>query len=293
MALIRQRRQLNLRLPLPEPSDCRPCFSVPLLPTTADTNKSSFGAISANDLEKLQVLDHSNSGTVYKVNYKRTSTTYALKLVHSDSNNSTVCHQLFREMEILRHTDFPYVVRCHTIFKKSSGDIGILIEYMDSGILETLLKAQGTFSEPNLAHVARQVLKGLNYLYTNKIIHRNIKPANVLVNSNMEVKIANFSVSKILCMTSDPCNSYVGTCAYMSPERFDLDTYGGNYSGYAGDIWSLGLTLMELYMGHFPLLPPGQKPNWATLMYAICFGEPPSLPEGVSEEFRSFMKCCL
>ncbi|KAI5348674.1 hypothetical protein L3X38_001561 [Prunus dulcis] len=200
-------------------TECRPCFSVPLLPTTADTNKSSFGAISANDLEKLQVLDHSNSGTVYKVNYKRTSTTYALKLVHSDSNNSTVCHQLFREMEILRHTDFPYVVRCHTIFKKSSGDIGILIEYMDSGILETLLKAQGTFSEPNLAHVARQVLKGLNYLYTNKIIHRNIKPANVLVNSNMEVKIANFGVSKILCMTSDPCNSYVGTCAYMSPGK--------------------------------------------------------------------------
>ncbi|BFG14537.1 mitogen-activated protein kinase kinase 9 [Prunus yedoensis var. nudiflora] len=293
MALIRQRRQLNLRLPLPEPSECRPCFSVPLPPTTAVTNNSSFGAISAADLEKLQVLGHGNSGTVYKVNHKRTSTTYALKLVHGNSNDPTVCRQLFREMEILRRTDSPHVVRCHAIFEKPSGDIGILMEYMDSGNLETLLKAQGTFSEPNLAHVARQVLNGLNYLHTNKIIHRDIKPANVLVNSNMEVKIADFGVSKILCRTSDVCNSYVGTCAYLSPERFDPDTYGGNYSGYAGDIWSVGLTLMELYMGHFPLLPPGQKPDWATLMCAICFGEPPSLPEGVSEEFRSFMECCL
>ena len=79
----------------------------------------------------------------------------------------------------------------------------------------------------------------------------------------------------------------------MSPERFDPETYGGNYDGYAGDIWSLGLTLMELYMGHFPLLPAGQRPDWATLMCAICFGEPPVLPEGVSDAFRSFVECCL
>ncbi|KAL6292599.1 hypothetical protein ACE6H2_000741 [Prunus campanulata] len=265
MALIRQRRQLNLCLPLPEPSECRPSFSVPLPPTTAVTNNSSFGAISAADLEKLQVLGHGNSGTVYKVNHKRTSTAYALKLVHGNSNDPTVRRHLFREMEILRRTDSPHVVRCHAIFEKPSGDIGILMEYMDSGTLETLLKAQGTFSEPNLTSPAK----------------------------NMEVKIADFGVSKILCQTSDACNSYVGTCAYMSPERFDPDTYGGNYSGYAGDIWSVGLTLMELYMGHFPLLPSGQKPDWATLMCAICFGEPPCLPEGVSEEFRSFMECCL
>ncbi|ONI26958.1 hypothetical protein PRUPE_1G058300 [Prunus persica] len=297
MALIRQRRQLNLSLPLPEPSECRPYFSVSLPPTaavtTAVTNNPSFGAISAADLEKLQVLGHGNSGTVYKVNHKQTSTTYALKRVHGNSNDPTVRRQLFREMEILRRTDSPHVIRCHAIFEKPSGDIGILMEYMDSGSLETLLKAQGTFAEPNLAHVASQVLNGLNYLHNNKIIHRDIKPANVLVNSNMEMKIADFGVSKILCRTLDACNSYVGTCAYMSPERFNPDIYGGNYNGYAGDIWSLGLTLMELYMGHFPLLPPGQKPDWATLMCAICFGEPPSLPEGVSEEFRSFIECCL
>ncbi|KAM1391510.1 hypothetical protein ACFX2I_019221 [Malus domestica] len=57
-----------------------------------------------------------------------------------------------------------------------------------------------------------------------------------------------------MCRTLDACNSYVGTCAYMSSERFDPDTYDSNYDGYTSDIWSLGLTLMELYMGHFPFL---------------------------------------
>ncbi|KAL2546737.1 Mitogen-activated protein kinase kinase 9 [Forsythia ovata] len=93
--------------------------------------------------------------------------------------------------------------------------------------------------------------------------------------------------------TLDPYNSYVGTCAYMSPERFDPDTYDGNYNGYAGYIWSLGLTLLELYMGHFPYLPEGQRPDWATLMCAICFGEPPCLPENTSEYFKNFIECCM
>ena len=79
----------------------------------------------------------------------------------------------------------------------------------------------------------------------------------------------------------------------MSPKWFDSDTYGGNYNGYTSDIWSLGLALLELYMGHFPFLLSGQRPDWATLMCAICFGESPSLPKQASEEFRSFIECCL
>ncbi|RYR56993.1 hypothetical protein Ahy_A05g022735 isoform B [Arachis hypogaea] len=167
------------------------------------------------------------------------------------------------------------------------------MEYMDSGTLETLLKTRGTFDEASLAKVARDVLNGLNYLHARNIVHRDIKPANLLVNNKNEVKIGDFGVSKLMCRTLDPCKSYVGTCAYMSPERFDPDAYGGNYNGYAADIWSLGLTLLELYMGHFPLLQEGQRPDWATLMWAICFGERPSLPEGVSTEFRDFVECCL
>lgn len=155
------------------------------------------------------------------------------------------------------------------------------------------MKKNGTFSEPQLATVARQVLAGLSYLHKNKIVHRDIKPANLLVNKNFEVKISDFGVSKVMCRMLDTCKSYVGTCAYMSPERFDPERYGGNYDGYSGDVWSLGLTLFELYVGRFPFLQEGQRPDWATLMWAICFCDPPELPEGASSEFRSFVECCL
>ncbi|KAJ6868310.1 mitogen-activated protein kinase kinase 9-like [Populus alba x Populus x berolinensis] len=292
MALVRERRQINLRLP--ELSDCRPRFPLPLPPTTTTTTTTSnnSSSISCNDIEKIHVLGHGNGGTVYKVRHKRNSQIYALKVVHGDSD-PLVRRQIYREIEILRRTDSPYIVQCHGSYEKPSGDIVIVMEYMELGTLDSILQKYGAFDESKLSHVARQVLHGLSYLHSQKIIHRDIKPSNLLVNKDMEVKIADFGVSKIMQRTLDACNSYVGTCAYMSPERFDPGTYGVNYDGYAGDIWSLGLTLMELYLGHFPFLPPGQRPDWATLMCAICFGDPPSLPEGASEEFRDFIQCCL
>ena len=298
MALVGEpRRKLNLRRnPLPELSICRPRFipSSSIIAETTNTNSNvSSSTISDSDLERLQVLGHGNSGTVYQVRHKVTSILYALKVVHGGDSDPTLRRALLRETDILRRTDSPHVVRCHAVFEKPSGDVGFLMEYMDVGTLDSLIKTQGALSESKIVNVARHVTNGLNYLHSHKIVHRDIKPANLLVNSNMDVKIADFGVSKIMGPTLHACNSFVGTCAYMSPERFDTDRYGGTYDAYAGDIWSFGLSLMELYMGHFPLLPAGQRPDWATLMYAICFGEPPALPEGASEKFRSFVECCL
>ncbi|ONK75382.1 uncharacterized protein A4U43_C03F16270 [Asparagus officinalis] len=149
------------------------------------------------------------------------------------------------------------------------------------------------FPEPALAEIAAQVLNGLAYLHAQKIVHRDIKPSNLLLSSSGEIKIADFGVGKIMRRTLDPCVSYVGTCAYMSPERFDPDRHGGNYDAYASDVWSLGLTILELHLGHFPLLPMGQRPDWATLMCAICFGEAAGVPEAASEELRGLWGCCL
>jgi len=171
--------------------------------------------------------------------------------------------------------------------------MAILMEYMDNGSLESALATNGTFSEERLVVVARDILHGLAYLHARNIIHRDIKPANILVNTKGEVKIGDFGVSKVVSDTLEMCNSYVGTNAYMSPERFNPDAYGGSYDGFAGDVWSFGLSLFELYVGHLPFLEGGEGLNWATLVCAICFNEPPSLPETASVEFRNFMACCL
>ncbi|ESQ49427.1 hypothetical protein EUTSA_v10021961mg [Eutrema salsugineum] len=294
MALFRNNRLPNLKLSLPQASTtslpC--CFPIVAFATASTTVTScSSNTVSASDLDRINVLGNGNGGTVYKVRHKTTSEIYALKKV-KEYLDSASRHQLLREIEILRLVDSPYAVKCHDIFQKPSGEVSILMEYMDLGTLESLV-----VTEDQLALIARQVLKGLNYLHELKIVHRDIKPANLLRNSKQEVKIADFGVSKIVVKSLDKCNSFTGTCAYMSPERFDSEAAGAEEESesnvYAGDIWSFGLTMLEILVGYFPLLPQGQKLDWCTLMCAVCFGEPPKAPEECSDELKSFIDCCL
>lgn len=98
-----------------------------------------------------------------------------------------------------------------------SGLINLVIEYMDGGSLEDLVRQGGCKDEQVLADIARQTLNGLVFLHRNKSVHRDIKPANVLCSSSGIIKIADFGISKILDQTSGFANSFVGTVCYMSP----------------------------------------------------------------------------
>ncbi|KAM7277705.1 hypothetical protein ACFE04_004839 [Oxalis oulophora] len=295
MAAIRK-RQLNIKLSpldiskpqLPLPLSLT--LTLPLPPTFTTTGIN----IAAADLEKICVLGHGNGGTVYKVKHKKTSELYALKLIHVGSNEA-LHGQTLQEIEIHRSTNSPYVVRFHEVYEQSDGDVCILMEYMERGSLHTLMKNNSEFfTESTLSNIANQMVKGLKYLHDNKIVHRDIKPSNFLVNDKMEIKIADFGVSCKMTSsrTLERDNSYVGTCAYMSPERLDSTDSKKNFDVYAGDVWSVALTILELYTGHYPLLPKGQTPDWAILMCAICFGEL-SLPTKASAEFINFVQCCL
>ncbi|EAZ24877.1 hypothetical protein OsJ_08657 [Oryza sativa Japonica Group] len=177
-----------------------------------------------------------------------------------------------------------------TACTRQAGELQILLEYMDGGSLE----GRRIASEAFLADVARQVLSGIAYLHRRHIVHRDIKPSNLLIDSGRRVKIADFGVGRILNQTMDPCNSSVGTIAYMSPERINTDLNDGAYDGYAGDIWSFGLSILEFYMGRFPLGENlGKQGDWAALMCAICYSDSPAPPPNASPEFKSFISCCL
>ncbi|GAY66301.1 hypothetical protein CUMW_247620 [Citrus unshiu] len=219
-------------------------------------NDSASFADSAADMDSFLTSGSKflgNGGTVFKVRHKQTLALYALKVVHCDRGTPPNP----QELNILRQSNSPYIVNCYQVFTAPSGEVSILMEYMDNGSLESYVKSHGRLSEDLIGTISRQVLKGFVYMHSENIVHRDIKSSNLLINRKKDTKIAYFGVSKIIRQCSERCSTPVGTYAYMSLER------------------------------------PGQKPDFPSLMLAICFGKPPSLPEYSSENFRDFIKCCL
>lgn len=242
--------------------------------------------INFSELERVNRIRSRAGGTVYKAVHKPTGRLYALKVLdgyHEDS----VRLQIIREGQIFYDVDNPNVVKCYDMFDHN-GDIQVLLEFMDGGSLE----GKHVANEKAVSDLARQILTGLAYLHRRRIVHRDIKPSNLLINNRNQVKIADFGVSRILAQTMDPCNSSVGTIAYMSPERINTDLNQGKYDAYAGDIWSLGVSILEFYMGRFPF-NVHRAGDWASLMWAICMSQPPEAPPTASREFRHFIACCL
>jgi len=163
----------------------------------------------------------------------------------------------------------------------------------------------------------------LQFLHSNKLIHRDIKPANILCSSEGFIKIADFGISKALDKTAGFANSFVGTVCYMSPERITGESYN-----YSCDIWSLGLTLLAVAKGRFPIgakrektaivvdeedktiianynneentldsnsdVQPigGPKGYWA-MIQAVCDEEPPMPGPKFSKDFNDFIYNCL
>ncbi|KAH3902661.1 mitogen-activated protein kinase kinase STE7 SCDLUD_000243 [Saccharomycodes ludwigii] len=188
-----------------------------------------------------------------------------------------------------------------------SNEIIICMEYMNLGSLDKILSTYKRYCRRNGVPISQQtswfnndlviskisfgVLNGLNFLYTNyKIIHRDIKPSNILLNSKGYVKICDFGVSKKLI--DSIADTFVGTSTYMSPERIQ----GGVYTT-KGDIWSLGLMIIELLTGEFPLGGHNDTPEGILdLLQKIVNEASPKLPNPstYTKELNDLVKrCCV
>ncbi|XP_064609755.1 dual specificity mitogen-activated protein kinase kinase 1-like isoform X2 [Liolophura sinensis] len=212
------------------------------------TQKKKVRELSAEDMDKLGELGAGNGGVVTKVSHRPSGLIMARKLIHLEIKPA-VRNQIIRELQVLHTCNSPYIVGYYGAFY-SDGEISICMEYMDGGSLDLILKKAGRLPEQILGKISIAVLKGLTYLREkHQIMHRDVKPSNILVNSRGEIKICDFGVSGQLI--DSMANSFVGTRSYMSPERLQ----GSHYS-VQSDIWSMGLSLVELAIGRYPIPPP-------------------------------------
>uniref|UniRef100_A0A915B0M1 mitogen-activated protein kinase kinase n=1 Tax=Parascaris univalens TaxID=6257 RepID=A0A915B0M1_PARUN len=211
-------------------------------------------------LEKMCELGHGNGGVVHKVMHKPSKVIMARKLVHLEVKPS-VRSQILKELDVLNKCNSPYIVGFYGAFTDNN-DISICMEYMDGLSLDVVLKKVGRLTEPRVGRIAVAVIRGLSYLKDeHKILHRDVKPSNILVNSRGEIKLCDFGVSGMLI--DSMANSFVGTRSYMAPERLT-----GSHYNVQSDVWSFGLSLVELSIGRYPV--PALTPH----DYSVIFGVP-------------------
>ncbi|XP_052008248.1 dual specificity mitogen-activated protein kinase kinase 1-like isoform X1 [Xyrauchen texanus] len=215
------------------------------------TQKQKVGELKDDDFEKICELGAGNGGVVFKVLHRPSGLIMARKLIHLEIKPA-IRNQIIRELQVLHECNSPYIVGFYGAFY-SDGEISICMEHMDGGSLDQSLKKAGKIPEQILGKVSIAVIKGLSYLREkHKIMHRDVKPSNILVNSRGEIKLCDFGVSGQLI--DSMANSFVGTRSYMSPERLQ-----GTHYSVQSDIWSMGLSLVEMAIGRFPIPPPDAK----------------------------------
>lgn len=247
--------------------------------------------ISLEELEFLEELGHGNYGVVLKVLHKPTGVLMAMKEVRLELDE-TKFTQILMELEILHKCDSPYIVDFYGAFFVE-GAVYMCMEYMDGGSLDKIYgKDDGVNDEACLAYITECVIRGLKELKDeHNIIHRDVKPTNILVNSLGKVKLCDFGVSGNLVASLAKTN--IGCQSYMAPERIKSLSPTDNTYSVQSDIWSLGLSILEIAAGHYPY-PSETYGNIFSQLSAIVDGDPPRLdPKAFSKDAQLFIKSCL
>ncbi|EJU04202.1 MAP kinase [Dacryopinax primogenitus] len=253
-----------------------------------DFSTGTSFSINMSELELAEELGRGNYGTVKKVLHRPTNTVMAMKEIRLELDEGKL-NAIIMELDILHRAITPEIVEFYGAFFIESC-VYYCMEYMDAGSLDRLCGAG--VPDPVLARITHAMVRGLRFLKDElQIIHRDVKPTNVLMNRKGEVKLCDFGVSgqleKSLAKTNIGCQSY------MAPERIQGESQNnlGTYT-VASDVWSLGLTMIEMAMGKYPY-PPETYANVFAQLSAIVHGPAPELPPGYSEEAEAFVAMCL
>lgn len=196
-----------------------------------------------NVLEMVCKIGKGSYGCVYKAKHRETGHFLAIKQVPVESD----LQEIVKEISIMKQCDSPYIVKYFGSYFKDA-DLYIVMEYCGAGSVSDIMKLRGkTLNEQEIAVILKYTLKGLEYLHLCSKIHRDIKAGNILLTNDGHAKLADFGVAGQLTDTMAKRNTMIGTPFWMAPEVIQEIGHG-----VLADIWSLGITTIEIAEGKPP-----------------------------------------
>ncbi|XP_067941237.1 dual specificity mitogen-activated protein kinase kinase 7-like [Watersipora subatra] len=244
------------------------------------------------DLEDLGELGHGTCGQVFTMRHKSSGQIMAVKQMRRSGNREENKRIIMDLETVLKSHSCPYIVHCFGVFITES-EVWICMELMATCLDKLLKKTKSCIPENIIGKITVAVLNALDYLKDEHgVIHRDIKPSNILLDSDGSVKLCDFGISGRL--VDSKANTRTGTaCAgYMAPERIQPPNPSKPDYDIRADVWSLGVTLVELATAEFPY--KSCKTDFEVLS-CVLTSPSPSLPtdQDFSIDFIDFVDQCL
>eukprot|EP00438_Fugacium_kawagutii_P013314 Skav206494 [mRNA] locus=scaffold1128:161834:163927:+ [translate_table: standard] len=229
----------------------------------------------------LQMVGEGCFGKVFKGRRKQTGKIVAMKFISKRGKPEKDQENLRREIGILQRLDHENIILLLD-WLETSTDFVVVTQFA-YGELFQIFQDDKRLPEGEVSNIGRQLVKALNYLHSEKVIHRDMKPQNVLVSSNGTIKLCDFGFARALSSYTTVLTSIKGTPLYMAPELVQELPYDGSV-----DLWSLGVICYELFVGQPPFYT-----NSLIALVQLIIQKPVQYPDSISSCFSSFLKGLL
>lgn len=195
----------------------------------------------------LEAIGEGSFGKVHKGRRKYTGKLVALKFISKSGRSEKELTGLLREIEIQKHLRHPFIVQLQDYIVLPK-EIVVVTDYADGGELFQILEDDGTLAEkPQIQNITSQLVSALHYIHANRILHRDMKPQNILLCKDGKVKLCDFGFARAMSTSTLVLTSIKGTPLYMAPEIVQERPYD-----HTADLWSLGCIAYELFTGQPP-----------------------------------------